>query len=178
MASPKEKRGHEGHGTEPIMKHTEITAREQLSCAAESPDSQRLRDEFVASVRDASDIEAVAAPYGQIAHHGVHSLTPCPCQRHSTERPAPSLFLDQDEQVGKCCLCLAKGDAFWLVMEHEQICYRDAVRLLASRHDVDEPADITWSAAHKRRPQSKTEPDSLRNPLTLRSFESPRRLKI
>ena len=136
--------------------------------------SQRLRERFIDAVQDASEFESVAGLYNHIVRQGHRAFTPCPCHTDTT----PSLSIDQDAQVGRCWLCLAQGDVFWLVMTHEDLCYRDAVHFLADRAGIKEPAGVTWTANQLRRPRATTEPDSRRLVLSLRSFQSPRRLRI
>ena len=85
--------------------------------------SQRLRERFIDAVQDASEFETIAGLYNHIVRQGHRAFTPCPCHNDTT----PSLSIDQDAQVGRCWLCLAQGDVFWLVMTHEDLCYRDAV---------------------------------------------------
>ena len=151
------------------MKHTENYSGE--------PCGSLLRERFISRVREAADIEAIASVYGRVAHQGRRALTPCPCQIGNAA-PVPSLILDQHVQSGKCWLCMAQGDVFWLLMEHERICFRDAVHLLAEQFGIVEPAGTTWSTLQKRRPPATTEPGSHRPPLSLQSFEAPRELRI
>ncbi len=151
------------------MKHTDNSSGEPLGSL--------LRERFISQVREAADMEAIASVYGRVAYQGRRALTPCPCQIGNTA-PVPSLILNRHAQSGKCWLCMAQGDVFWLLMEHERICFRDAVHLLAEQYQIAEPAGTTWSASQKRRPHATTEPGSHRPPLSLQSLEAPRELRI
>ena len=151
------------------MKHMENSSGE--------PCGSLLRERFILQVREAADMEAIAAAYGRVAYQGQRALTPCPCQIGNAA-PVPSLILNQDAQSVKCWLCMAQGDVFWLLMEHECICFRDAVHLLAQQLRIVEPVGTTWSAPQKRRPPATTESGLHRPPLSLQSFEAPRELRI
>ena len=146
--------------------------------AASEPNGSLLRDDFVSQVREATDIEAVASMYGRVAHQKQRSLTQCPCQQRSADQVVQTLILNQHAQTAKCWLCLEQGDVFWLVMEHEEVCFRDAVRKLAAIAGIEEPDGVNWLASHKRRPHATTEPGSRRSLSSLQSFEAPRELRI
>jgi DNA primase len=132
------------------------------------------REQFVRAVRLASDFERTAASYDRVVQQGLRAFALCP----NHEGHSPSLSIDHGRQVGRCWLCLAKGDVFWLVMAHEQICYRDAVRSLARIANIEEPDDIQWTAKDLRSPSSVHLSPLGRPPLTMQLLEVPRRLKV
>ena len=140
-----------------------------------STETPTLRQQFIDAVRTASDFEGVAATYDRVVHQGLHVLTQCPYH----EEPTPSMAIEPQLQLGRCWMCMAQGDVIWLVMEHEDICLRDAVCMLAERAEIEEfevPTNIEWLPEDLQRPRSM--PDSQRKVLNIKYFDAPRRLKI
>lgn len=156
MENKKEKRGHEDFANGITM----------------STESSPLRQQFIDAVRAASDLESVAATFERVVHQGPHILTQCPCHAE----PTPSLAIETELRLVRCWMCLATGDVIWLVMEHEDICLRDAVRLLATRAGMTVPPDLKWALEDLQRPRAT--PDSQRKVLNIKYFDAPRRLRI
>ena len=106
------------------------------------------RTNLVELVRRASDIETVANRYARLRRSGPHSVCSCPCDADST---TASLVLDVDEQTCRCCSCLAEGDVFWLVMQHENVDFETALDILAEAAQRKSP--LPSSIRPWRRPE-------------------------
>ncbi|MFK7821132.1 MAG: CHC2 zinc finger domain-containing protein [Planctomycetaceae bacterium] len=132
------------------------------------------REQFIIAVRKVTDFERTASRYDRVVQQGLRAFACCP----NHDDRSPSLSIDHSQQVGRCWMCLAKGNVFWLVMAHERICFRDAVQSLARLAGLEEPVDIEWLPNDLRHLATVHLSPSGKSPLTMRSLEVPRRLRV
>ncbi len=93
------------------------------------PVSRQILDE----IRARADIVDVIGSYITLKRAGNSYKALCPFHREKT----PSFTVHPARQVFHCFGCGAGGDVFKFVMQHENVEFMDAVRLLAQRVGVD-----------------------------------------
>lgn len=92
-------------------------------------------DEFVARVREGSDILSVASHYVSFVRKGNRYWACCPFHHEKT----PSFTVDPGKGFYHCFGCGAGGNVFNLISRMENISYFDAVKLQAKRLNIPLP---------------------------------------
>ena len=106
----------------------------------------------IEEIRSRCDIAEVIGRYVQLKRRGSSSFTGlCPFHQEKT----PSFHVDGKWQRYHCFGCGKDGDVFRFIMEHDNIAFPDAVRLLAQRCNVPLPeeGDYDPGAARAARDQ-------------------------
>jgi len=92
----------------------------------------------IEEIRSRCDIAEIIGRYVQLKRRGSTSFTGlCPFHQEKT----PSFHVDGKWQRYHCFGCGKDGDVFRFIMEHDNIAFPDAVRLLAQRCDVQLPEE-------------------------------------
>ena len=106
----------------------------------------------IEEIRSRCDIAEIIGHYVQLKRRGASSFTGlCPFHQEKT----PSFHVDGKWQRYHCFGCGKDGDVFRFIMEHDNIAFPDAVRLLAQRCNVPLPeeGDYDPGAARAARDQ-------------------------
>lgn len=106
----------------------------------------------IEEIRSRCDIAEIIGHYVQLKRRGSTSFTGlCPFHQEKT----PSFHVDGKWQRYHCFGCGKDGDVFRFIMEHDNIAFPDAVRLLAQRCNVllPEEGDYDPGAARAARDQ-------------------------
>lgn len=92
----------------------------------------------IEEIRSRCDIAEIIGHYVQLKRRGSTSFTGlCPFHQEKT----PSFHVDGKWQRYHCFGCGKDGDVFRFIMEHDNIAFPDAVRLLAQRCNVQLPEE-------------------------------------
>ena len=92
----------------------------------------------IEEIRSRCDIAEIIGRYVQLKRRGSTSFTGlCPFHQEKT----PSFHVDGKWQRYHCFGCGKDGDVFRFIMEHDNIAFPDAVRLLAQRCNVQLPEE-------------------------------------
>ncbi len=94
-----------------------------------------MADEWVESVRRATDLIEVASRYVNLRKRGQKWVGLCPFH----EEKSPSFQIDPDKQLYYCFGCHAGGDVFRLVEKLDHKSFGDVVRLLAQESGIPLP---------------------------------------
>ena len=100
-------------------------------------------DDFVARVRDNSDILSVASRYVSFTRKGNRYWACCPFHSEKT----PSFTVDPDKGFYHCFGCGAGGNVFNFIAKMENVSYFDAVKLQAQRLNIPLPNERPRSVA-------------------------------
>ena len=92
-----------------------------------------LPRQILDEIRDRVDIVDLVGSYITLKRAGGAYKALCPFHREKT----PSFTVNPARQIYHCFGCGAGGDVFKFVMQHENVPFMDAVRLLAQRAGVD-----------------------------------------
>jgi hypothetical protein len=101
------------------------------------PVQQPRDDQFIASVRDATDIVSVIAESVTLAPQRAGSEYVGRCPFHDDLNP--SLRVYADRRSFKCWSCGEGGDCFSFVMKRENVGFHEAVVILAKRAGIIPP---------------------------------------
>ncbi len=94
-----------------------------------------LPEDFIAKVREGSDIVELAREYMEVKTAGRSHKALCPFHQEKT----PSFHLHADRQIFHCFGCGKGGNVFSLLMELEGMTFPEAVRHLAERQGLTVP---------------------------------------
>ncbi len=94
-----------------------------------------MADEWVESVRRATDLVEVASRYVNLRKRGQKWVGLCPFH----DEKSPSFHIDPDKQLYYCFGCHAGGDVFRLVEKLEHKSFGEAIRLLATEAGIPLP---------------------------------------
>ena len=98
----------------------------------------RFSENFLAELRQRTDIEELIGRYTEIKHRGsVRPVALCPFHTEKT----PSFVIYKDTQSYYCFGCQMGGDAINFVKNIERIDYTEAVKLLCERAGMAMPTD-------------------------------------
>ncbi|MEZ5359522.1 MAG: DNA primase [Candidatus Zixiibacteriota bacterium] len=92
----------------------------------------RIPENKIDEVRTAADIVEVIAGYITLKKRGRNFLGLCPFHTEKT----PSFSVSPDKQIYHCFGCGKGGNVFSFLMEHENMSFIEAIRLLADRYGV------------------------------------------
>ena len=92
----------------------------------------RLPDQFVQQVAQATDIVELVGQYIALKKRGREFLGLCPFHDDSK----PSLNVSPAKQIFKCFACGAGGGVFNFVMQYDKLTFPEAVRNLAERANI------------------------------------------
>ena len=105
-----------------------------------------MADEWVESVRRATDLVEVASRYVNLRKRGQKWVGLCPFH----EEKSPSFQIDPDKQLYYCFGCHAGGDVFRLVEKLDHKTFGDVVRLLAQDAGIALPERGSAEEREKR----------------------------
>lgn len=92
----------------------------------------RIPENKIDEVRSAADIVEIIAGYLTLKKRGRNFLGLCPFHTEKT----PSFSVSPEKQIYHCFGCGKGGNVFSFLMEHENLSFIEAVRLLADRYGV------------------------------------------
>ncbi len=94
-------------------------------------------DDFIERVRAGNNIEDVISGYVRLQRKGTSYMGLCPFHNEKT----PSFSVHPARQTYHCFGCGASGDVFNFLMEYEKLSFKEAVRTLAVRADIEIPTE-------------------------------------
>ncbi|HTP14044.1 MAG TPA: DNA primase [Bacteroidota bacterium] len=89
----------------------------------------RISDEIIDQVRTSNDIVDVVSGYVRLKKRGKSYVGLCPFHQEKT----PSFTVSAEKQMYHCFGCHKGGNVFTFVMEHDNVAFAEAVRILAAR---------------------------------------------
>ena len=89
--------------------------------------------ETINQIMDAARIEEVVSDYVSMKKRGSNFLGLCPFHNEKT----PSFNVSPAKGIYKCFGCGRAGNAVGFVMEHEHLTYREALKLLGKRYNIE-----------------------------------------
>ncbi len=95
--------------------------------------SDRIAEETINEIRQASDIVDIISEYVQLKKQGRNYSGLCPFHGENT----PSFSVSTDKQVYHCFGCGAGGDIFSFLMEMEGLSFQEAAIKLADRANIE-----------------------------------------
>jgi DNA primase len=95
--------------------------------------SDRIAEETINDIRQASDIVDIISEYVQLKKQGRNYSGLCPFHGENT----PSFSVSTDKQVYHCFGCGAGGDIFSFLMEMEGLSFQEAAIKLADRANIE-----------------------------------------
>ena len=105
-----------------------------------------MADEWVESVRRATDLAEIASRYVNLRKRGQKWVGLCPFH----DEKSPSFQIDPDKQLYYCFGCHAGGDVFRLVEKLEHKSFGEAVRLLSAEAGIPVPERGTAEERDRR----------------------------
>lgn len=111
--------------------------------------SERIADETIDQIRQATDIVDIISEYVQLKKQGRNYLGLCPFHHENS----PSFSVSPDKQVYHCFGCGAGGNVFSFLMEIEGLPFLEAAVKLADKADVDLGNSILTENKPKSVPQ-------------------------
>jgi len=94
-----------------------------------------IPEDIIEQVRQASDIVEIIGQYIRLKKRGRNYLALCPFHNEKT----PSFSVSQDKQIYHCFGCGKGGNVFTFLMEHENMSFVEAVRMLAQKAGITIP---------------------------------------
>lgn len=110
--------------------------------------SQRIPEETIQDILHRADIVDVISDYVQLTQRGVNAKGLCPFHDEKT----PSFTANPAKGIFYCFGCQAGGNVIGFLMQHDNLTFPEAVRLLADRYGVRIPelvASPQQSALHQ-----------------------------
>ena len=104
-------------------------------------------DEFIAEVRDRTDIVGLIGEYVELKQRGANFVGLCPFHSEKT----PSFNVRRDRQFYHCFGCQESGDALAFVMRLEGLTFPQAARSLAQRAGLPIPETDERESAEQER---------------------------
>lgn len=95
--------------------------------------SERIAEETLNEIRQATDIVDIISEYVQLKKQGRNYIGLCPFHHENT----PSFSVSTDKQLYHCFGCGAGGNAFSFLMEIEGLTFQEATVQLADRANID-----------------------------------------
>src|SRR4051794_25798469 len=95
--------------------------------------SDRIAEETINEIRQASDIVDIISEYVQLKKQGRNYVGLCPFHGENT----PSFSVSSDKQVYHCFGCGAGGNVFSFLMEVEGLSFQEAALKLADKANID-----------------------------------------
>ncbi len=95
--------------------------------------SDRIAEETINEIRQASDIVDIISEYVQLKKQGRNYSGLCPFHGENT----PSFSVSTDKQVYHCFGCGAGGDVFSFLMEIEGLSFQEAAFKLADKANIE-----------------------------------------
>ena len=95
--------------------------------------ADRIAEEKINEIRQASDIVDVISEYVQLKKQGRNYFGLCPFHGENT----PSFSVSSDKQIFHCFGCGAGGNVFSFLMEIEGISFQEAALKLAEKVNID-----------------------------------------
>lgn len=92
----------------------------------------KIPENKIDEVRMAADIIDVIGSYVNLKRRGRNHIALCPFHTEKT----PSFTVSPDKQIYHCFGCGKGGNVFTFLMEHENISFVEAVKLLADRYGI------------------------------------------
>jgi DNA primase len=89
--------------------------------------------ETINQIMDAARIEEVVGDYVTMKKRGSNFLGLCPFHNEKT----PSFNVSPSKGIYKCFGCGKAGNVVGFVMEHEHLTYREAIKLLGKRYNIE-----------------------------------------
>lgn len=84
-------------------------------------------------ILDAAQIVEVVSDFVTLRKRGVNYVGLCPFHNEKT----PSFSVSPSKGLCKCFSCGKGGNAVHFIMEHEQMCYPEALRYLAKKYNIE-----------------------------------------
>ncbi|MEW5923144.1 MAG: DNA primase [Candidatus Zixiibacteriota bacterium] len=97
--------------------------------------SGSIPENIIEQVRQASDIVDILGQYVRLKKRGRNFLALCPFHTEKT----PSFSVSADKQIYHCFGCGKGGNVFTFLMEHENMSFVEAVKLLAQKAGITIP---------------------------------------
>lgn len=94
-----------------------------------------IPENIIEQVRQTSDIVDIIGQYVRLKKRGRNFLALCPFHTEKT----PSFSVSADKQIYHCFGCGKGGNVFTFLMEHENMSFVEAVRLLAQKAGITIP---------------------------------------
>jgi DNA primase len=94
-----------------------------------------MADQVIQDIKDRLNLAEVISGYIQIKKAGTSFKALCPFHHEKT----PSLQISPQKQIWHCFGCGEGGDVFGFVMRHENLEFREALKLLADKAGVQLP---------------------------------------
>jgi DNA primase len=110
-------------------------------------------DEFIAEVRDRTDIVGLIGEYVELKQRGANFVGLCPFHNEKT----PSFNVRRDRQFYHCFGCQESGDALAFVMRLEGLSFPEAARNLAERAGIAIPETDERDNVEQRRAREQVE---------------------
>ena len=95
--------------------------------------SDRIAEETINEIRQASDIVDIISEYVQLKKQGRNYIGLCPFHGENT----PSFSVSSDKQVYHCFGCGAGGNVFSFLMEIEGVSFQEAAFKLADKVNIE-----------------------------------------
>jgi DNA primase len=92
----------------------------------------QIPQDIIERVRDSSDIVDVVSKYVDLKQRGPNFFGLCPFHNEKT----PSFSVAPAKQIYYCFGCQAGGNVYSFLMDHQQISFPDAVKVLAEQYNI------------------------------------------
>lgn len=92
-----------------------------------------IKDEVINEIRNAADIVDVISDYLKVIPKGKNFV--CVCPFHDDH--SPSLVISKERQIFNCFTCRTGGNVFSFVMKYENVCFLEAVAIVAKKIGYD-----------------------------------------
>ena len=94
---------------------------------------KKVPDHVIAEVRDRTDLVELIGGYVTLKRAGRNFVGLCPFHREKT----PSFNVSPERGIYHCFGCGVTGDAIRFLMEHDHLCFPEALRTLARRAGIE-----------------------------------------
>lgn len=105
----------------------------------------------IEEIKNRINIVDVIGEYVKLKRQGANSVGLCPFHNEKTG----SFMVSEAKGIYKCFGCGKGGNVYTFLMDYLNISFRDAVRMLAKRVNIDIEDDYTSSAAYKENEEKK-----------------------